>query len=76
MVLPFLREGLDRLQTRRPMSDDFNINLGFFLPRGDKAEDTVGVKRTADTCRPLSAKNTFNKILLGTMTNNRGEAAR
>ena len=43
MVLPFLREGLDRLQTRRPMSDDFNINLGFFLPRGDKAEDTVGV---------------------------------
>jgi hypothetical protein len=45
-------------------SQGFNDLLGVFLPKGSTDEDTAkSAKRSAENTRPLSLKNTDNKIV-------------
>lgn len=46
----------------------FNSNLGIFLAKGSKDDDSEQfVKRCGEETRPLGVKNTDNKVIAGTV---------
>ena len=46
-----------------PTGNDYNFSDTAFLVKGEKQEDEVAVNREPLEMRPLSMKNTFNKIV-------------
>ena len=60
MVETHLRMGL-----RMPM--EFNTSITVFIPKGEDENDRIEVLRSADEVRPISLKNSDNKIICSTM---------
>ena len=52
-----------------PVGDDYNDSIMAFLVKGEKADDAVAVNRDAMEMRPLSMKNSFNKVIVAANCN-------
>ena len=57
-----------------PAGDDFNHSDTAFLVKGEKLTDEVAVNRDAMEMRPLSMKNTFNKLIMAANSRAFGQA--
>ena len=62
-------DGLLREGHLPPEGDDYNYSDIAFLVKGEKADDAGAVCRDAMEMRPLSMKNSFNKLIMAANCN-------
>ena len=53
----------------RTFPEGFNNSICVFPPKGEKETDCVEVRRESNECRPLSLKNSCNKIVGASLNN-------